>query len=564
MPKLKFVSKTPLEKGWSSDKKYCAVTEDGAKYLLRTSPKDRKKRAKNTFLMQQKVAEAGIPMCAPIEFGRCKEGVYIVQTWIDGKDAEEVIPLLSDSEQYALGLETGRILKKIHSVPAPKNQPDWKSAYNAKIDKKIKAYNECSAKFDGAELIISYIEANRHLLKNRPQCFQHGDYHRGNMMIENGKIVIIDFDRYDFGDPWEDMKAITWDVQLSPYFASGRINGYFGSEAPLEFWKLLALYISVGLVAAFPWAIPFGDGEIQTFRNQAKEVLSWYDNMNNPVPNWYIKDYYLQYIDGIPFKLKAPFDFGFIGKYGKIFKVFDDQDSGNICFGTEKNGQRFFVKFAGAPTKEYNGTAEEAIERLKNTLPIYENLKYKNLIELVSAEGIGGGFAMVFKWADGDCAGRQYPDSHQKFIALPNEAKLKVFSNVLDFLAHVNSQGYVAIDFYDGSIIYDPEGEKTTICDIDFFKKKPCVNDMGRMWGSAKFMSPEEFECGAVIDEITNVYTVGAFAFALFGRYERNPEKWSLSKALYEVATKAVSGNRRERQQSIKQFIGEWETARTV
>ena len=76
-------------------------------------------------------------------------------------------------------------------------------------------------------------------------------------------------------------------------------------------------------------------------------------------------------------------------------------------------------------------------------------------------------------------------------------------------------------------------------------------------------MSPEEFERGAAIDGITNVYTVGAFAFALFGRYERDFEKWSLSKALYEVALRAVSADRGERQRSIKQFIKEWETALT-
>ena len=563
MSKLKFVSKTPIEKGWSSDKKYCAVTEDGDKYLLRISPKDKGKRAKKIFHMQQKVAEAGVPMCAPIEFGRCKEGVYTVQTWIDGKDAEEVIPLLSDSEQYALGLEAGRILKKIHSIPAPKNQPDWEKRFNAKMDRKIKMYNDCPIKFDGAENIIAYIEANRHLLKNRPQCFQHGDYHIGNMMIENGRLIIIDFDRYDFGDPWEEFNRIVWCAQSSPLFSSGIVDGYFDNEVPIKFWQLLALYISSNMLSSIPWAIPFGDGEIQTMLNQAKDVLSWYDNMNDPIPNWYIKDYYLQYIDGIPFKLKSPFNFDFIGKYGKVFKVFDDQDSGNICFGTETGGQKFFVKFAGAPTKEYNGTADEAIKRLKSTLPIYEDLKHKNLIELVCAEEIGSGFAMVFKWAEGDCAGRQYPDSHRKFIALPNEAKLKVFSDVLDFLAHVNSRGYVAIDFYDGSIMYDHGSGKTTICDIDLFQKQPYTNDMGRMWGSAKFMSPEESERGAVIDEITNVYTAGAFAFALFGRYERSFEKWALSKALYDVAAKAVSADRGERQKSIKQFIEEWETALT-
>ena len=276
-----------------------------------------------------------------------------------------------------------------------------------------------------------------------------------------------------------------------------------------------------------------------------------------------IRNNYMQYIDGVPYKMKAPFDFGFIGKYGKVFKVFDNQDSGNICFGTEKDGQKYFVKFAGAPTSEYSGTLEEAIVRLKNTLPIYRNLKCKNLIEFVNAEDIGGGFAMVFKWAEGDCMGRQYPEAHRRFMALPNETKLKVFSNVMDFLAYANLQGYVAIDFYDGSIMYDFESGKTTICDIDFFKKQPFVNDMGRMWGSAKFMSPEEFELGAVIDEVTNVYTVGVLAFALFGGYEREFEKWTLSKALYDVAVKAVSDDRAERQQSIKQFKEEWETART-
>lgn len=45
---------------------------------------------------------------------------------------------------------------------------------------------------DGAQKFIACIEQNRHLLKNRPQCFQHGDYHIGNMMIENGKLVVID------------------------------------------------------------------------------------------------------------------------------------------------------------------------------------------------------------------------------------------------------------------------------------------------------------------------------------------------------------------------------------
>ena len=153
-----------------------------------------------------------------------------------------------------------------------------------------------------------------------------------------------------------------------------------------------------------------------------------------------------------------------------MFKVYDDQDSGNICFGTEKYGQRYFIKFAGAPTERYNGNPADAIARRKATLPVYSELQHENLIEYV-------------------------------------------------------------------------------------------IFDMGRMWGSSLFQSPEEYEVGAVIDEITNVYTVGATAFALFGEYNRNRDRWQLSDKLFEVAAKAVSADRNGRQQSIRQLREEWEMA---
>lgn len=266
----------------------------------------------------------------------------------------------------------------------------------------------------------------------------------------------------------------------------------------------------------------------------------------------------IQKIDGIKFKIKEPYNFSFLSEYGKVFKVFDDQDSGNICFGAEKNGIKYFIKFAGAKTAEYNGNPCDAVVRLKETVSIYENLKHKNLIEYIGSKEIGNGFAMIFKWTDGECMGRMYPEQHRRFMSLSNEIKLKVFADILDFMKYIAEQGYLAIDFYDGSILYDFENQRTIICDIDFFKKAPIVNDMGRMWGSSIFMSPEEFELGAVIDEITNVYTLGAMAFALFGNYNRDLKSWKLSKDLFNVASKATSDDRSMRQQSITEMINEW------
>jgi len=559
---MEFITKNSINKGWSCDKKFCVTDIHGEKYLLRVTPFEKSENRANMIRMQKTTAELGVSMCKPVEFGHCEDGVYSVQTWINGEDAENIIPELSDSEQYAHGLEAGRILKKIHTIKAPDTQPDWEIRFNNKADKKIKMYQECPIHFEGDKYLISYINENRHLLKNRPQTFQHGDYHIGNMMIEDRKLVIIDFDRYDFGDPWEEFNRIVWSVQKAPIFANGIVNGYFDNNVPLEFWKLLALYISSNMLSSIPWAIPFGENEIQNMINQANDVLKWYDNMKNPIPTWYFEGYYLQFMDEIPYKMKSFYDFSFINKYGKVFKIFDDQDSGNICFGTEKDGQRFFVKYAGAPTEPYDGKPEDAIKRLKETLPIYKELQHNNLIKFIEAEEIADGYAMIFKWTNGDCMGRMYPKSHRRFFELPVEDRLKVFSDLCNFVAHVNLKGYVAVDFYDGSVLYDFDNRTTTICDIDLFLKKPYINNMGRMWGSSIFMSPEEFTEGENIDEITNVYTLGAFAFALFGRYNRSLESWTLSKELYDVALMAISNDRNQRHQSIKELVKEWNNAK--
>jgi len=70
-----FTSMTPVEKGWSCDKKYCVTTGSGEKYLLRVSPEDRAGHIEMMFRMMQQVEDKDVPMCRPIEFGTCEQGV---------------------------------------------------------------------------------------------------------------------------------------------------------------------------------------------------------------------------------------------------------------------------------------------------------------------------------------------------------------------------------------------------------------------------------------------------------------------------------------------------------
>ena len=286
---IDIIKKIPLNKGWSVDKKYRAITASGESYLLRIGPLGRSSQFWMQHLHMQKVARLGIPMSFSLEEGHCSDGLYLIQSWIDGVDAEKALPRYSEEQQYAYGLEAGRILRKIHSIPAPsEGTKPWDEYFGRKIDRKLKAYAECPLKYDQGEELVAFIQAHRHLLYDRPQTFQHGDYHCGNMMIDKaGQLTIIDFDKWDYGDPWEEFNRIVWCARTSPAFASGRIDGYFDGDVPEEFWQLLALYICNNCIGSLPWAIPYGEQEIQVMRRQCADILGWYDHFSTVIPSWY-------------------------------------------------------------------------------------------------------------------------------------------------------------------------------------------------------------------------------------------------------------------------------------
>jgi len=285
----RIVTRIPVDKGWSGERKFCAVTASGEKYLLRIAAADRFVHKQREYEKMGAVAALGIPMCVPVEFGICEEGAYAIHSWIDGQEAEQVIMALDEGTQYRYGLDAGRILAKIHTVPAPLDAPDWEKRFNAKIDRKIAMYENSPVKYEtGGEAFLDYLAQNRHLLKGRPQTYQHGDYHIGNFMIDRaGVLTVIDFEKQDVGDPWEEFNRIVWSAQAAPAFASGMVDGYFSGDVPMDFWRLLALYICSNTLGSLPWAIPYGGKEIMVMRRQAADILRWYDGMKNVVPAWY-------------------------------------------------------------------------------------------------------------------------------------------------------------------------------------------------------------------------------------------------------------------------------------
>ena len=282
--------------------------------------------------------------------------------------------------------------------------------------------------------------------------------------------------------------------------------------------------------------------------------------------------------------LRYRLQFPFLARYGRPFCVFDRNDSGNLSFGVEnESGARYFVKIAGARTKNAVITPAQAVENLKRAVPLYDEMRHPHLIELVEHFAYKKYYAAVFHWARGEClydhwnfdryAKTGQPKPFDRFRALPLDKRLRAFEAVLSFFETVEAARYVSVDFYLGSVMYDFEADAVTLCDIDFFLKMPCENTMGRMWGQIRFMAPEEWQRGAALDARTNVYRLGAAAFVFLGEKEtmhpgrgldRSAEAWEAGPALYEAALKAAAPAPEDRYASVAEFLAAWRAGRAV
>lgn len=279
-------------------------------------------------------------------------------------------------------------------------------------------------------------------------------------------------------------------------------------------------------------------------------------------------------LNKVEFQLQEAHNFDWLKQLGSVFCVFDQQDSGNISFGIEKDDQKYFVKYAGAKPIDFSGNPKDAIDRLQQAVPVYQALKNPHLINLFDYLSTENGFAVIFMWFDGECLHAHWsygglakytnPRSpFYRFKQLEVEKRLNTIDAIFLFHTYVELQEYVAVDFYDGSILYDFNNDVTKICDIDFYRKSPSINDLGEnFWGSNRSKSPEEYELGSPIDSVTNVFNLGAIVFGLLGgELDRSFSKWEANKNLYKVAQKAVEADRNKRYLTVKEFYQAWKFA---
>lgn len=284
-------------------------------------------------------------------------------------------------------------------------------------------------------------------------------------------------------------------------------------------------------------------------------------------------------IDNIEFKLKEYQDFSWVNDYGIVFSVIDETGSGCISFGVQKDNKKYFIKIAGAKTVAAEISEQDSIDLLKDAVEKYKNIHHQNLIKYIDSFDINEFFAVIFEYADGECLFdhwnfEKYKNDStlitpiQKFKKLEISKRLDVVYKLFSFFETFINAGYVAVDFYDSSIIYNFEKDEATFCDIDLFRKLPTKNDLGKdYYGTKRLKAPEENELGATIDELTNEFTLGAIIFDIFSNVSNNDkryeigmfipndlEEFELNIKTYNVLLKATNYDRNNRYTSINEF----------
>ncbi len=254
---------------------------------------------------------------------------------------------------------------------------------------------------------------------------------------------------------------------------------------------------------------------------------------------------------------------------GSVFATFDarTQDSGNISFGVEADGRRWFVKTAGDPGSSSFLSHAERVALLSNAQRLAREVPHPALPSLLGVVRSAWGPMLVYDWAAGELL-RAPPErrddaasAHHRFLRLPLGELTAAIDTILDSHLALCGAGWIACDFYDGSIIYDFAARRTWLIDLDSYHPGPFVNEMGRMFGSTRFMAPEEFERGALIDERTTVFNLGRAISVFLGAGRLDRPRFRGNDVQHQVMMRACETDPAARFQSVRDMAQSWRAA---
>lgn len=206
------------------------------------------------------------------------------------------------------------------------------------------------------------------------------------------------------------------------------------------------------------------------------------------------------------------------------------QDSGNVSWLVESQGRRLFVKSAGTRRPPAPGAPVPYLDHpgrvrlLRNAVNVARSCAHPALPTLLNVIESPAGPALVYQAVPGELVGvpsGEHGDPaspYQRFARLSAPVLLGLFDTLIDLHVALATAGWVAGDLYDGCLMVDFQAPDLRVIDLDSYRQGTTTNTMGRMFGSTRFMAPEELELGAQLDQRTTVFTLGRIVWHFAAR----------------------------------------------
>ena len=274
----------------------------------------------------------------------------------------------------------------------------------------------------------------------------------------------------------------------------------------------------------------------------------------------------------------------YVARHSRVEREFSlTQDSGNVSWIVKAPEGRLFIKTAGtdapplpgAPTPYFDHSGR--VRLLRNAVDLARSCDHPALPALLNVIETPTGPMLVYRAAPGELIGVQATpgippaelradpaSAYQRFANLPAMAQLSIFDTLIDLHRVLAGLGWVACDLYDGCLIVDFDTLILHVVDLDTYRRGPSQNDMGRMFGSSRFMAPEEFELGAPLDQRTTVFTLGRLVRNFTTRLTEDIGYFDGPDGLAAVVAQAVEPAPEDRFPTVAAFASAWQSARAA
>lgn len=206
-------------------------------------------------------------------------------------------------------------------------------------------------------------------------------------------------------------------------------------------------------------------------------------------------------------------------------------------------------------------TTLAAAESLRRAVAFHQAVTHPAIVAPLRASDEGGAnVQLIYPWRDGEVLNAAtHRGSNraglERFCGEPLGSVCAAVTTILDAHRAVSAAGFVAVDLYDGSFLWDRSTATMWLINLDEYRPGPFTVPGDRLPGSTSYMAPEELRHGAVIDERTTVFGLGRTIAHLLD----SADGWRGSATQREVVDRATQTEAALRFPTVAELVEAWE-----